>query len=268
MAGRIILFVGLMLMLAACQPEEGVVEGVTAVSPSPIPLPTATVPPPQIVTQVVAEKETAVSPATNTPTPETELDFRYLNAVITQSLADFDGLYSIYVQELHSGETLEIDSNLAIAGMSLLKIPILVETYRALDQPPNIEQNKLISDTLGIQSGNYTANLLLQEVAGQPNTFIGADILTQSMKDIGLFNTFIAVPYGAEPRPGRLLTYLTPANQRTDRTTFPDPYRQTTTGDLGQLLTMIYECATEDNGQLRDVYADTITQTECQEMLA
>ena len=56
---------------------------------------------------------------------------------------------------------------------------------------------------------------------------------------LGLENTFIAVPY-EEDIPG---TYSTPANQRTDINTLPDPKMQTTPKDIGTLLEMIYQCA-------------------------
>ena len=150
--------------------------------------------------------------------------------------------------------------------MSLLKIPILVETYNVLDTPPNIEQTKLITQTTALSS-NFAANLLLQEIAGRPDTFAGAAKLTDAMRNLGLFNTFIAVPYDADPRPEQLNTALTPANQRTDISTLPDPFRQTTVGDLATLLGWIYACAEEDNGRLRTTYPDTLTQPECQELL-
>jgi hypothetical protein len=160
-----------------------------------------------------------------------------------------------------------MEGDLAIAGMSLVKIPILVETYRALDRPPNEEQGKLISETMGILSGNATANWLLEEIAGAADPFAGADILNASLKELGIYNTFIAVPYDLDPREDRLPTFLTPANQRTDKTTFPDPFRQTTAADLGRLLEMIYSCAEHDDGVLRQVYGAQVTQDECRQML-
>ena len=257
----------LVLLLAGC--------GETAVSsPTTTPIPTNQ-PPPATALPTSTPQPTATKPP---PTATAELnadtavsdqppDFRYLEAAIDDALKDFDGFRSVYVVDLQSGESLDMNGDLAIAGMSLLKIPILVETYRTIDGAPSINQRELISETMGIQSGNFTANLLLHTIAGQPNTFAGADILTASMKNLGLFNTFIAVPYDAELPEGRLPTYLTPANQRTDMTTFPDPYRQTTIKDIGRLLQMVYECATRNSGSLRETYPDEITQAECREIL-
>ena len=49
---------------------------------------------------------------------------------------------------------------MAYAGTSTLKIPILEQVYRKLDQPPGIETSKIISETM-MHSGNFTANLML-----------------------------------------------------------------------------------------------------------
>ena len=62
------------------------------------------------------------------------------------------------------------------------------------------EQSKLISETLVVQSGNFSANLLLDVIAGEDDAYRGADITTESMRDLGLQNTFIAVPYEEQPR--------------------------------------------------------------------
>lgn len=193
-------------------------------------------------------------------------DLRYLQAAIDATLADFDGVSSYVVIDLQSNERIARNADVALAGMSLVKVPILVNVYRTLDAPPNIEQTKLITQTTALSS-NFASNLLLREIAGQPDAFAGADVVTQSMQALGLFNTFIAVPIDLDPRPGRLNTYLTPANQRTGITTRADPYRQTTTGDLAALFEMLHACATSDRGPLREQFAGELTQAECREMM-
>ena len=201
-----------------------------------------------------------------TPTPFTPPDILYLAAAVEQSLADFDGISSYVIVNLETGGRIARHEDVAIAGMSLLKIPILAETYRVLDRPPDLEQTKLITQTTALSS-NFAANLLLETIAEGRGLFAGADILTQSMRRLGLYNTFIAVPFDQEPQPDRLSTYLTPANQRADLTTHADPFRQTTIGDLARILEMIYVCAENDSGSLRELYADELSQPECQEIL-
>ena len=197
---------------------------------------------------------------------QSEADLRYLEAAITETLAGSDDFKSYVVIDLQSGERIAHNEDVAIAGMSLVKVPILINTYRVLDGPPNIEHTKLISETTALSS-NFAANLLLQTIAGKADAYAGADIVSQSMRDLGLYNTFIAVPIDADPRPERLNTVLTPANRRTDITTHADPFRQTTTGDLAALIEMIYECAERDSGPLRELYREQLTADECKGML-
>ena len=48
----------------------------------------------------------------------------------------------------------------------------------------------------------------------------------------------------------------TPANQRTDISTKPDLYNQTTPVEIGMLLDDLYQCANNDGGIYRAVFKD------------
>ncbi len=253
------------LLLSACSQQPEVEAAATAViaiadapSPTELALPTAT--PFPTILPPSPESQSEIEPA------EKNHDLRYLQAAVTETLSDFTGISSYVIVDLESGERIAHNEDVAIAGMSLVKVPILVNIYSVLDSPPNVEQTKLITETTALSS-NFAANLLLQEIAGRPDSYAGADIVTQSMRDLGQFNTFIAVPIDADPKPDRLNTVLTPANSRTDITTHADPFRQTTTGDLAGLLEMIYTCAQGNKGPLSELYDDKLTPEECREML-
>jgi beta-lactamase class A len=172
---------------------------------------------------------------------------------------------SIFVLDLQSGEELAINADVAMSGLSILKIGIFVEAFRALDGPPDAYQQQILMDT-ATRSSNYGANLLLHLVAGENNTYKGADILTESMHQLGLVNTFMAVPYDATPPSYRQTTYLTPANSRTDIDTQPDPTMQTTAEEIGTLLAMIYDCS-KGGGGLIAVYPEQLTPDECQSII-
>lgn len=194
-----------------------------------------------------------------------ELDFELLEAVIRSQLKTFDGMGSIFVMDLQTGEEIRINSDVAMSGLSLLKIGIFIEAYRHLELPLDEFQEQLFMDT-ATRSSNYAANLLLHIAAGEDNTYRGADIFTETMWELGLENTFIAVPYDATAPPTRHTTYTTPANSRTDVTTFPDPSRQTTADDLGSLLAMLYYCS-KGGGTLLALYPDELTPQECQAII-
>ena len=245
----------------------------TAAAAPAAPQPTAAAVATATSTPTAEPRPTSLPSATPIPSPspspaalEQPPDLRYLQAAIEETLAGFDGFSSYVVIDLAGGERIARNENVAIAGMSLIKVPILINTYRTLDLPLTSEENKLIGETTA-QSSNYAANLLLETIAGKSDSYAGADIVSQSMRDLGIFNTFIAVPIDADPKPDRLNTVLTPANQRTDITTYADPFRQTTTGDLAALLQMIYTCAEDDSGPLREAYGDALTAEECRDML-
>ena len=188
-------------------------------------------------------------------------DMEMLKEMITRETQGFDGLGSFFILNLETGEELGINEDLALSGLSVVKIAILLETFRALDYEPTADQAKLIAETAE-HSGNYSANLLLDVVAGQDNAYLGVDILTESMHRLGLENTFIVTPYEEPDRAGKD-TMLTPANSRPDLVTNPDPTMQTTAEDMGTLLAMIYHCA-NGGGTLLALYPEELTPAECQ----
>jgi hypothetical protein len=158
---------------------------------------------------------------------------------------------------------LKINAGVAYAGLSVLKIAVLEEAYRHLDPPLDPEVTDWVSDTMGVTSSNFKANLLLQDVIGNDDGYQGVENLTASMHYLGLINTFMATPYDEVVIPP---TIVTPANSRTDITTEPDPYMQTTPLDIGLLLEMIYQCS-HGGGALMVAYPGDLTADECNQMV-
>jgi beta-lactamase class A len=185
-----------------------------------------------------------------------------MDQMIEHILADFPGFYSIYIKDLATGEEFAEDADVAYAGMSVLKIAIMAEAYRHLDGPPDADTTKILSETMTL-SGNFAANLVLRHTIGDGDVYEGVRRLNQTLQLIGLVNTFMATPYEADVLPQRIST---PANQRTDVSTKPDPFMQTTPQDMGRLLEMIYQCA-NGGGTLIAAYPDQLTPDECQSMI-
>jgi beta-lactamase class A len=195
-------------------------------------------------------------------TPPPDLDI--LGQLLQSILDAHQGLIpGIFVKDLQTGDELEINADVAYAGLSVLKIAILEETYRLLDLPLDPEVTDWVSDTLGVTSSNFKANLLLRDVIGDGDGYQGAENLTASMHYLGLINTFMATPYDEVAIPP---TIVTPANSRTDISTEPDPYMQTTPLDIGLLLEMTYQCS-RDGGALTIAYPGDFTAEECSQML-
>ena len=131
-----------------------------------------------------------------------------------------------------------------------------------MDAPLDVDVTDWISDSLGITSSNFKANLLLRDVIGEGDGYVGAERLTASLNYLGLPNTFIVAPYDADCP----FTIQTPANTRTDVTTNPDICMQTTPLDMGLLLEMIYQCS-QGGGTLMVAYPGAFTAGECSEMI-
>ena len=196
-----------------------------------------------------------------------DLNMDVLEAQLTQVMTnDGAGLVSsVFIMDLETGEELSINGSEAVSGLSILKIAIFVETYRALDGPPNEYVQGLFYET-AVQSSNFSANLLLHEIAGEANTYQGAALLTESMARLGLVNTFMAIPYGAPAVSTRPSTYTTIANSEPNLLLQPDTAMQSTAEEIGTLLSMIYHCA-NGGGALLAVYPGEITPQECQAII-
>jgi len=194
-----------------------------------------------------------------------EITLALLAETIEAELQGFNGLGSVFIIDLQTGEEIGINADVAMSGLSILKIAIFVEAFRALDGEPDAEQQELFLDT-ATRSSNYGANLLLHVVAGEDNTYAGADVLTESMRRLGLENTFMAVPYDATPPGYRQTTYVTPANSRSNLEVELDETMQSTAEEIGTLLSMIYQCS-KGGGALLALYPDEITPRECQSII-
>lgn len=191
------------------------------------------------------------------------MDLDTLGQMIQTMLDNHPGLIAgIFVKDLQTGDELAINAQVAYAGLSILKIAIMEEAYRVLDTPLSPDVSDWLSDTLGVTSSNFKANLLLRDVIGNGDGYRGAENLTASMNYLGLRNTFMVAPYDEVGT----LTIVTPANSRTDITTEPDPLMQTTPLDIGLLLEMIYQCS-HGGGALMAAYPGAFTATECSQMI-
>lgn len=200
-------------------------------------------------------------------------EFDNLEILLKQILdvAEFDGIAGLYLHDLQTSQEIHFlysdgveyptDPDLAFTASSIIKIPIMVSGYVQIAEPYPTEALNLIAGMIE-ESGNDPADWLMEYYINEAS---GPLVVTNYMQELGLENTFLAgyFYYGAP----LLAYYTTPANSRTDLTTNPDPYNQTTPSDIGMLLTDIYQCANTNGGSLRALFPDQITQAECVDMI-
>jgi beta-lactamase class A len=200
--------------------------------------------------------------------------FNNLEILLKQTidLAEFDGLTGFYflnlenAQEIHfayqNGEDLLVYPDVSFTTASIIKIPVMISVYRRIKETPDSETANLIEKMI-IESGNETSDWLMQRII---DSYRAPLIITEELKNLGLENTFLGGHFylGAP----LLALYETPANQRQDINTDPDPYNQTTPSDIGMLLEDLYLCAETGGGSLVAVFQGDITKEECQSMIS
>lgn len=204
----------------------------------------------------------------------TRPDFKNLDILLQQTLeiADFEGIAGVYLleldnqQEIHTAyqnfEKINNEPDIAFTASSIIKVPIMVSSFRRLSYESDPEATKLMEDMI-TKSGNEAADWLMDRTIDQ---FRGPLFVTEDMQSLGLENTFLA---GYFSLGSPLLDVIeTPSNSRQDINTDPDPYSQTTTSDIGMLLEDIYQCANYGGSALQAVFPGEITQDECQEMIS
>jgi len=191
------------------------------------------------------------------PTPET------LEAALRRRLERFNGIYSLYYEDLTTGEVIDIDGDTAFAGMSTVKIPILLKLYHDFDLPLDPGITRWISETVTSETAsNAGANALLYRI-GNGDTLTGARRVTEFVRKLGYQNTFIAVPYDSDLIPPPIMT---PANTNPQYNTYPDPAMQTTPTDIGRMLADIGRCA-EGRGNILAAFPERLHPTKCRELI-
>ncbi|NDJ53957.1 MAG: class A beta-lactamase-related serine hydrolase [Chloroflexi bacterium] len=180
--------------------------------------------------------------------------------------------------DFRTGSPVDPGCDIAYAGMSMMKIGVMVDFFRLLDWNPTegSDDYKNLIETMSL-SGNASANVMLGKIgygSSTPDDFgaaeyrRGADIVTRNLWSLGLENTFMASFYDDEELPEY---YSTPAREAARGgaciNTLPDPYMQTTATDMASLLDMVYQCATFNGGALIARFPDDITQDDCVQMI-
>ena len=184
-------------------------------------------------------------------------------------VSDFNGLVVLYLTDLRTGDTLhfgslsgqdlDLEPDIAFSGASINKISILTAFFRYFDEPLDAETARWVEEMI-TESGNDPSDWLMERI----DSVRGPLLVTETLQDLGLENTFIAGYYF--PGAPILKIYRTPANQRLDINTSPDPYTQTTASEISMLLTDIYACS-QGGGSLLARFPEEISAQECSRML-
>jgi beta-lactamase class A len=192
-----------------------------------------------------------------------------LKQVIQQST--FDGLVDLYFENLSStekihfatmaGEDISISPvDIAFTASSTIKIPVMVTVFKHFggDLP---DQTVLDTQNMISLSDPVSSDILMSTI--DPGR--GPLIVSETMRLLGLTDTFISMYFAPGSIPLDLIS--TEANRRTDITTDPDSFNQTTPSDIGLLLEDIYLCSQTGGGSLIAAFPGKITQESCSMMI-
>jgi beta-lactamase class A len=202
--------------------------------------------------ELVVEEKAAPPPA-----------IEQLKQMLQARLATFEGVASVFVKDLQTGEELHINPDVPFSGGGVMKLPIVAEIYRKYDLPLDITTTQRLTAALTTELSNLPANQLLNQI-GEGNTFSGADTTTASLGNLGLRNSYLAQPYDQPITATAGIS--TPANSAAAINTNASAAVQTTASDMGLLWEMIDQCS-RGGGALLVVYPNQYSPIECREMI-
>lgn len=191
-----------------------------------------------------------------------------LEQVIQQ--AEFDGIIGLYLTDLQTGETVHFiyrngtfyptDPDLAFTAASTIKIAVMIEAYAEFGPVLDEDTGRLVREMITKSENPATDELMKKfDQTGGPL------LVTEMLKSLGYEDSFIAgYFYNGAPL---LQVIHTRANSRSDLTTDPDVYNETTPSESAQMLQDIYECADTGTGALIAAFPGKITRESCQQMI-
>ncbi len=182
-----------------------------------------------------------------------------LGDLIKARLAKFNGgIAGVYVKDLKTGQSFAVNGDIAFSGQGWLKLTIALESIRSTGQS-GASQTVVSAVTDGT---NAKANEVLAAI-GQGDAQVGVNQLNQTLKRMGLVNTFLAQPYDQSSTPP---TVFTPANTRIDINASPDPLAQTTPAEISLFLEMLEQCH-NGTGGLPLAFGKDLNAAKCDQIL-
>jgi hypothetical protein len=221
-----------------------------------------------------------------TPVPPPAITRDLLTEPLEARIAQFPGVYSLLVKNLDTGDIVfDHNTKTLLSGMSVVKVGIMVEVYRATEGDPDEQTRKELADMLGSSSCNPCANRLMAIVGGGSAT-AGAQRVTSTMQHLGLSKFRLCGPYRLQTStgggndgvrlaanwPGPRWSSAASASlvrfSALESASVPkyDACVHATPHEMADLLEMIHTC-TQGRGNLHQAYPAIFSPSVCQEMI-
>jgi beta-lactamase class A len=198
------------------------------------------------------------------PVSPPEPDPALLEAVLRGQLERIPATVGIFVHDLQSGREVAVHAGTIFSGASVIKIAILVQVYRTLDESPGAQVTRDL-EYMMIYSDNAAANRLMA-VGGEGDAPRGLERMTAMLRRLELPDSFLCNTYDGGPRWEGCPPKARPVPSG-ELKTDADKVLQTTPRDMGRLLVYLYECSA-GGGPLLEQFPGEITVAECQDMIA
>lgn len=174
-------------------------------------------------------------------------------------------LGALFLMNLRTGEAITFGNDIAFSGMSIVKIPILMELYRTLGTPPDDTTAYAIAETM-VCSQNTTSNEILRIIGGE-DPLAGTARVTEFLQQIGMKHTFIAAPFLIDPSSTPLPNLRAPITDADQQSAQPDLFNQMAVDEVGWLLDGLYQCAAQSSGPLMSRFPGEFSPEECRQMI-
>lgn len=176
------------------------------------------------------------------------------------------GVIGVSFYNLQTHQTIHYHGDTVFSGMSVLKIPILLQAY--ISRPGFTKGQRSAIKLMIEQSDNFASNELL-EMIGDGDGLRGTRRMNTTLVDVlGIEFTTLAAPFES-------ITYLSkfqgieiPRRSQEGAAPFTDadPYVRATPNEMTRIVTAIVRCANGD-GPLLDMAETELTPERCREIL-
>ena len=221
--------------------------------------------------QITATLETApvsrqIILATTPVTNSLQASPAELAAALADRESRWGGVIGVSLYKLQTHESFHYHGDTVFSGMSVLKIPILLQTYINRATFTRAQRNAI--EAMIVESDNFASNELLALI-GDGDGLRGVRTMNNTLADVlGVEFTTMAAPFES-------ITYLSkfegieiPARGQEGAAPFTDadPYVRATPNEMTKIVTAIVRCAADD-GPLLDMTETKLTPLRCQEIL-
>lgn len=198
------------------------------------------------------------------------VSFAQIEEQVNAMAQEWYGIVGFYLYDLNSGETVTRNENTVFSGASVMKVPIMLQSYITL--PTFDADQKQWMRQMIVESDNLAANQMLAAAAsgmGTEDALVGAEQMNETLQKLGLQHTYQYMPYEAADYLITLRGYTIkqgPPQEGSPPYTEADPVLRTTPAEISRLFLLIDQCS-QKQGELLDLFPATLSARRCQEML-